>query len=1347
MPELPPIWSDAFLETEIREQPEYRALLDGSAEDSAEFDAFVEAARRIVGDVRAIRSPDEQLTIERAITPLLEALGWPTPLPKRSLTSRDEIDLALHADEAQRELSLGADERAQVLRADGIVECKEWGRSLDGSGSGARPGETAAQQLQRYLLIAGTDSGEALRWGILTNGARWRIYSYRARPRDRTWEIDLADLLVSQDLFNQALTDEARHQLRIAWLLFRRDSWIAAEGERESLLDRLLNEGRRSDQQVADNLSDAIFKQVYPDLIASFWRRSPEASANDVARAALYFLYRLLFLSYAEDRGLLPVESESYAPVSLRRAVRDRVGNGHQYPQRSTTLWDAIETLRDMVDQGDEQLGVPAYDGRLFAPIHRLLDEIKVPDAELAAIIAPLSHDQGRYISYRLLSVQQLGSIYEKLLEFTPQRDASGAVDTVLQPYARKDTGSYYTPQELVDLIVEQTLTPLVEERIEAFRNDPREENDPALALLKLKILDPAMGSGHFLITAIDWLAERIVDLLGENWEHDADYESPLRAELARIQQGLTEEPEGPTNNPAVEQIERNRALLARADPPEDRALIRRMVLKRCIYGVDKNPLAVELARVAFWLHTFTPPLPLPYLSHRIRTGDSLLDISVEHAAQYVDEWGRDYTADGLRSQRGDLTESTRQSEQRMAESLDLTLFAIDISEDNHDKIEIASIRARHALNLMAGFRWLSAGLNKGERERFHEPLSDALSGHPGRAVAILYNGENREGLTPSSPAFQEIRGQIRTLTERERPFHWEIEFPQVMGAGGFDAVITNPPWDRIKLQEVEWWATRREEIAKAATAAERKRMIAALRDAGDPLVAEYDAAAERAAQVSAVFRTSGDYPLLGKGDLNLYSLFVERSLALINPRGVAGLLTPSGIYADNTAAEFFRGVSTTGRIAGIYDFENRRTFDPNAQTPTWFPDVDTRFKFCATVIAGAERAFEEARCGFYLHGKADLTDPDRVFPLTPDDFARINPNTGTAPTLRSRLDAELVRAIYRDHPVLSDHAVDDEHRPYRVRQLRMFDMTNDSRHFRTAEQLEAEGCYRVAGHRWRRGDAEWAPLYQGRMIHHFDHRANAVGFNPESQDNPYFSIEVSDEEKQDAAFFPNVQYWVSVEEIAPLLPRTQRWVIAFRDIARSTDERTMIATIAPWAAFGNQTPLLLPDPELEAGDAALLTANLSSLALDFVAKRKVQGTHLNWYIVEQLPVIAPADYEREFGGKTARELVRDHVLQLSYTAHDLAPIALDLGYAADPFPWDSEERRQLRARLDALYFHLYGLDEDAAAYILDQFPVLKKNERRAHERYLTKELVLGHYRALAAGDTASEIRLEPLSG
>ena len=375
-----------------------------------------------------------------------------------------------------------------------------------------------------------------------------------------------------------------------------------------------------------------------------------------------------------------------------------------------------------------------------------------------------------------------------------------------------------------------------------------------------------------------------------------------------------------------------------------------------------------------------------------------------------------------------------------------------------------------------------------------------------------------------------------------------------------------------------------------------------------------------------------------------------------------------------------------------------------------------------------------------HLNGRVDLDDGDRVFSLTAEDFRRINPNTGTAPTLRCSRDADIVRDIYRRHPVLVNRTGTETRMLLGVRYVRMFDMTNDSHLFETAEQLEAAGAYRTAPNRYRRGDAEWAPLYQGRMIHHYDHRANAVDFNPESVNNPYLSVPVGDEQHADPDFSPQAQYWVSTGEIEGQLPERPGWAVGFRDIARSTDERTMIATIVPWAGFGNTVPLLLPDGALSASDGACLTANLSSLALDFMAKLKAQGTHMNWYIVEQLPMIAPDGFDRRFGGCTARELVRDHVLRLCYTAHDLQPFARDLGHDGDPFPWDPAERRQIRARLDALFFHLYGLDYKDTAYILDQFPVLEKNEQREHGRYLTRELVLGHYRALEAGDTTAVI-------
>ena len=1310
----PPLWSEDFLTSQLTEQPEYQAILD----EPDEFDQFVTTLRDLLASMSGVHTADEALTIQLAIEPALQALGWPQTLPARQLTSHDQVDLTLFESDAARESSLTASEREQVLQSAGIVECKAWDGKFDARGTGVRPGETAAQQIQRYLLIAGTDSDEGVRWGILTNGGRWRIYSYRARPRERAWEIDLARLLVPDDLFARVLGEDALHELRVGYLLLKRSSWIAGEGERDCLLDRLLAAGRRDDEQVASSLSEVVFNSVYPRLVELLWNKRPEATADEVARAALTFLYRLLFLYYAEDRGMLDTEDERYQPYSLRHGVRDQIAghyNAASFSTVSTRFWAHLRTLTQIVDQGDPALGLQAYNGGLFASGHAIVDEIELTDAELAPIIHDLSHTAGgTYISYRSLEVQQLGSIYERLLERAPRRDEEGRVEVTVSPYARKDSGSYYTPQELVDLVVEQTLTPLVEERVEAFRRDPVAANDPAAAILDLTVLDPAMGSGHFLITAIDWLTDRLTSLVNREWKEAPPYVSPIRERLWELQ----DEHEGLS----------------------DDILLQRMVLKRCIYGVDKNEMAVELAKVALWLHTFTGELPLPYLDHRIRAGDSLLGISARTARDYLAEWGPDMLNEAFSRNAAQAVEPARAA----SDVLDLTLDDIKVSDDLHDDMRTPVERHNGPLGLVAGLRWLSAGMKKRERARFHEPLAAILKGHSGRAISILYRGENREDLTPTTPEYREMRDRANAVVSRENIIHWEIEFPHIMTgeAPGFDAIVSNPPWDRIEQQEREWFAVRDPEIASMEPASRRKAAIEQGIANGDALCVQYDEVRQAARSMRIVCRASGEYPLLSGGRTNLYSLFVERSLSLANPRGTVGLLTPSGIYADHTASAFFRSVSTSGRLAGIYDFENRRTHDPGANTAKWFADVHPQFKFCALIAGGTERGFEKTHCGFFLRGKADLEEgSERVFTLSPQDFSHINPNTGTAPVVRNRQDAELITRIYRTHPVLVERSSGDERKLWPIRFVQgLFNMTTDSGSFRTMDQLEAAGAYRTAPNRYKRGDREWAPLYQGRMIHHYDHRANAVDFNPDNVNNPYFSVPVRDEQHANPSFFPQTQYWVPRSEVEDQFPERLGWAIGFRDIARSTDERTMIATIVPWAGFGNKVPLLLPDGTLAAPDAACLTANLSSLTLDYVAKRKVQGTSMNWYIVEQLPMIAPAAFDRTFGDTTARDLVRDHVLRLCYTANDLQPFARELGHDGEPFPWDPAERRQLRARLDALFFHLYGLDYNDTTYVLDQFPVLEKNEQREHGRYLTKELVLGQYRALEAGDTSAVI-------
>ena len=320
---------------------------------------------------------------------------------------------------------------------------------------------------------------------------------------------------------------------------------------------------------------------------------------------------------------------------------------------------------------------------------------------------------------------------------------------------------------------------------------------------------------------------------------------------------------------------------------------------------------------------------------------------------------------------------------------------------------------------------------------------------------------------------------------------------------------------------------------------------------------------------------------------------------------------------------------------------------------------------------------------------------------------------------------------------MLVDRSQGEEKRAWPVKYTRMFDMTNDSNLFRTAEQLDGEGFYPVEGNHWKKGEELYLPLYQGRMIHQFDHRANSVRFNPESTHNPYLSEEVTEAQHADPDFLPQTQYWVPAHNVEEALPQSRGHTLGFRDIARPTDVRTVIASLVPWAGYGNTVPLLVSADTLP---AVYLMANLNAMCVDFVARQKAQGTHLNWYIVEQLPIIAPAAYDRSFGATTARDLIRDHVLRLTYTAHDMAPFARDLSYDSDPFLWDEEERRHLRARLDALYFHLYGLSRTDAEYVLNTFPIVRREDEATFGKYRTRDMTLAYMNALAAGDVETRV-------
>ena len=1216
------LFTHYFLTDGIKATAEWQASL-GQPEA---FAAFRDGVARRHNALSRSRDPNEARTEEELVRPVLELLGWTEYVPQPSASGHEDIpDHLLFADAESKARAGNPFQDATV-----VEESKRFGLALDSRDRNDRAQRgTPHGQILRYLATAEIESEGSIRWGILTNGSVWRLYDYRARPRaNGFFEADLAELL----------KPGKEDDLRVFHLLFRRESFTLRDGATTTFLEAALAEGRRYEEQVAQDLSGVVFERVFPNLVNALAKESGGSLAES-RDAALIFLYRLLFVLYAEDRGLLPVNDARYDDYGLRKPVRDEIASrmaaDDTYSAIATNYYDHLTTLFKLIDKGDESISLPPYNGGLFAvEAAPLLEAVRLADKEIAPIIYDLSHAEDlqgvrRFVNYRDMSVQQLGSIYERLLEHEPVRDDDGNISIRPNPYARKDSGSFYTSQELVDLIVERTLKPLAEERLNAFeekaaalkserrskqeRRAELERLDPAEAVLDLKVLDPAMGSGHFLVTAVDFLSDYIAELIERvpeipEWL-DGEYASPLVGRVAAIRDDIRKRAN--ESNWVLDEAQLT-----------DQAIIRRMVLKRCIYGVDKNRLTVELAKVSLWLHSFTVGAPLSFLDHHLRCGDSLVGLRVRDATDELHRLGGMFASSAIAG-----AETATDGMQRIEEMSDADVAEVQESAVLFDGVEETTADLRGLLDFLCGWRWLTAGMKKKERDEFEGPLVTTLGQHTADAYELLARGPEEMGVADDT-RFAELWREARSIANREDFLHWEVAFPGVWHRwqesrpqGGFDAVIGNPPWDRIKLQEVEWFATRDRELALAPTAAARRKGIQRLRDQGASLAAEFDVAKAQSESLSQIVRSGDDYPLLSGGDINLYSLFVERSMSLIKPDGFVGLLTPSGIYADKTAAQFFKSVSTSGRVGGLFDFENRRL---GTDLPPFFPDVDSRFKFCALILGGEERRFDQTECAFFLHDTKTVHDEDRCFPLTPDDFARVNPNTGTAPVFRSQRDAEITRRIYEEHSVLVKHLKDKKKRAaWRVKYTRMFDMTNDSNLFKTAEQLNAEGFYPVEGNHWKKGEALYLPLYEGKMVQAFDHRAASVVVNPENLNRPAQPREATDEEHANPDWLPDPQFWVS--EDAAEWPEGLEWAVAFKDVTAPTNVRTMIASVVPRSGFGNTLPLLMPDAAKMVTyreNAWLLAACLNSFALDFVGRQKVQGQHLNWFVVEQLPVL-----------------------------------------------------------------------------------------------------------------------------
>jgi hypothetical protein len=1027
---------------------------------------------------------------------------------------------------------------------------------------------------------------------------------------------------------------------------------------------------------------------------------------RDYFNQLLRLVYRLIFLLTVEERGLLHPDgtddsvkrlyTEGYSLKRLRERSVKRSAH-----DRFSDLWEATKIVfRGVATHGEPRLGLPALAGIFAKTQCAALDTAKLENRALLLAVFKLAWLREAVslsrVNWRDMGPEELGSVYESLLELVPQITKDGrqftfATGGETKGNARKTTGSYYTPDSLVQVLLDSALEPVVKDTI-AKHPDKQVE-----ALLRLSIVDPACGSGHFLLAAARRLAAHVARLQANGTPSAAEYRHSLR-----------------------------------------------QVVGRCIYGVDLNPMAVELCRVSLWMEAVEPGLPLTFLNSHIQHGNALLGTTPELMAMGIPDAAWDpiegddkKTASALKKRNKKAAEGQRSLDTLWSKPSDAEAQAVARAVA---ELEASSDASSEALAKKES-HWDAI---LGSAEYRHQKLvADAW------CAAFVWPkqpGDFAEA-APTNDLWRQLRdGQggppaltsktVGELAEQYWFLHWSLQFPQVFAKGGFDIVLGNPPWERVKLSEQEFFASRSDEIADTKNAATRKMLIARLPTTNPKLWDEWCAASRKAEGESHFARQSGRYPLCGKGDVNTYALFAEHNRSALNETGSAGSVLPAGIATDDTTKDFFQRIVESKTLLSIFHFENEERL---------FAGVNNMFRFVLLTLGGAARKIEAADVVAFARNREAIVAPSRRYRLSAAEIETLNPNTRTFPTFLTRRDADLTLTLYRRAGVLWRES-EPNGNPWGLHFMSMLHMTSDSGLFRTAMELEAAGWTRD-GNQYVLERKRMLPLLEAKMVHQFDHRFATYDGATQANLNKGTLPQTTDAQHSDADFQSTPQYWVAEAEVEARLGRWERdWLLGWRDITNAHNERTVIASLFPRSGVGNTASLAFTerDPRV----SAALYANLCSFVLDYAARQKVGGTHLNYLQVKQLPVLPPEVYSGVApwgGGMSIRDWVLRRVLELTYTASEMEPFARDCAFEGSPFRWDRERRIVLRAELDAAFFHLYGLSRDDTDYILDTFPVVRKNDEKAYGEYRTKREILEVYDALAGAARSGRPYRSPL--
>ncbi|MEU5146759.1 DNA methyltransferase [Streptomyces yangpuensis] len=1219
-----------------------------------------------------------------------------------------------------------------------LIHQAPWNANLDKrpGGAGTVPPQSMLQECLNRV--------DAHLWGVLTNGRQVRLLRDSSALATASYvEFDL-EAIFDGELFSEFV------------LLYRTlhvSRFEVAEDAAPSAcwLEKWRTEAIASGTRALEHHRDGV-QAAITTLGTGFLRHPDNAALRDnvdveaLHAALLRLVYRLIFVFVAEDRGaLLDPDADAqakdryekyFSSARLRRHAFRRRGTDHSDLYRSLTI--VLTALGDI--DGRPELALPGIGG-LFndtdadAPLRGL----SLTNASLLEAVRHLARvrdgasSRWRPVDYRNMGSEELGSVYESLLELVPRYSAEKRSFELVNRLGndRKKTGSYYTPSSLIETLLDSTLDPVISDAFDRGKEHARAANqtDPSEAilneLLSLTVCDPACGSGHFLVAAARRIAKQVAAVREQNPEPTVE----------AVQHALHE------------------------------------VVARCVYGVDLNPMAIELAKVSLWLEALEPGRPLGFLDAHIKLGNGLIGATPALLRRGIPntafkpvegddvDWAKGRGKENDLERKGntglfELETETKVSNSAFASSLrsitDAPAVKLADVLRQQDAFREWSNSAEYVRALHIADAWCAAFT-------WHK-TEDAPPAITERVFRDLQE-PGREGTS------QAVHDEIVRLAEQYRFFHWHLEFPEVFTvpeegvagidvspetgwAGGFSCVVGNPPWDKVDFEDKKYFSVVEPSIAAVSGTARRTRIVEW--ESENPEAGARYRAARRMVKSTFLFvGASGAFPLCGKGltvkgvnSLQTDQLFTERFSMIVSPMGRFGAVIPTAIATGAGAQHLFSDFTQRGALASLYDFENRKPL---------FEGVDSRYKFCLLSLTGRGLTESAAEFAFFLQDPVDLDDTERVFALSPEEIALINPNTGTLPVFRSRKDADLTAAIYRRIPVLWDESKRNGN-PWGISFKNLFNMTDDSDLFRTHEELIGQG-WELAGNVFVKGASRMAPLYEAKMVDFFNHRAADVvkSLTAVNRQNQPSYITTDQLQQPDRLALP--LYWI--REDGPINTRrnskevevpgvTQRldevswehdWLCGWCDVTASTNERTAIPAFLPRAAVGHTYPLMFP--RVAPALTAAMLAVQSSLVFDFVSRQKISDAHMKLFIWKQLPVPTPEDLKGHLPFLTPR------VLELVYTAYDMQGLARDLDDEGTPFQWHESRRAQMRAELDAYFFHIYGVTRADANYILESFQTvnggLKNNEIAKYGSYRTKELVLAEYDRMAAVGVSME--------